>query len=231
MDPLFERRSLTKKVHIHSKFLQRNMQSPILSQLKILYEGRCSSEGFIQPNSITILNYSLGRTNYIKGGVDYDVTFQADVCMPHPGQRFKAPVTLRSKVGIHAETPPIKILIPRDLHMGQEDFEIVKVGDDVEFEVVGAQFKQQDTDIIIVGKLITKVKEEIEMPLLSAPEAQEIPEFVPQVQSEQGEEKRIVITPSDTTEKPKKRKLRRTGGEEVNEQFPSFPEGVAQGSY
>ena len=231
MDPLFERRSLTKKVHIHSKFLQRNMQSPILSQLKILYEGRCSSEGFIQQNSITILNYSLGRTNYIKGGVDYDVTFQADVCMPHPGQRFRAPVTLRSKVGIHAEKPPIKILIPRDLHMGQEEFEVIKVGDDVEFEVVGAQFKQQDVDIIIVGKLITKIKEEVEMPLLSAPEVKEIPESAPQVQAQEGEEKRIVIIPSDTTEKPKKRKLRRTGGEEVNEQFPSFPEGVAQGSY
>ena len=79
MDPLFERRDLKKKVHIHSKFLQRNMQASILAQLKMNFEGRCSSEGFIQRTSVTILNSSLGRTNYIKGGVDYDVDFQADL--------------------------------------------------------------------------------------------------------------------------------------------------------
>jgi replicative DNA helicase len=149
MDPLFERRDLKKKVHIHSKFLQRNMQASILAQLKMNFEGRCSSEGFIQRNSVTILNYSLGRTNYIKGGVDYDVDFQADVCLPHPGQIFKAPIKLRSKVGIHAETPPIKILIPRDLHLGNSDLDSAQVDEEIEFEVIGAQFKQQDADIIM----------------------------------------------------------------------------------
>ena len=77
MDPLFERRQLTKKVHIYSKFLQKNMNAVILAQLKMNVEGKCSSEGFIQRNSITILEYSLGRTNYIKGGVDNN----ACVCM------------------------------------------------------------------------------------------------------------------------------------------------------
>ena len=123
MDPLFERRQLTKKVHVNSKFLQKNVQSSLLSQLKANYENRCISEGFVQRNSVTIVNYSLGRANYIKGGVDYDVVFQADICMPHAGQRFKAPVKLRSKIGIHVETPPIKVLIPRDLHIGNEDFD------------------------------------------------------------------------------------------------------------
>lgn len=162
MDPLFERRELSKKVHIYSKFLQKNMQASILAQLKMNYEGRCAAEGFINRSSITIVNYSLGRSNYIKGGVDYDVTFQADVCFPHPGQIFRAPVNVRSKIGIHAETPPIKVLIPRDLHIGNEDFEKVEVGDDIEFEVVGATFKQQDKDIIVVARLRGKPKEEKE---------------------------------------------------------------------
>ena len=112
MDPLFERRELTKKVHIFSKYLQRNIEASILAQLKMDYEGRCSSEGFIQRNSITIVKYSLGKSNYTKGGVDYEVSFQADVCFPHVGQIFEVPVSTRSKIGIHAETPPIKVLIP-----------------------------------------------------------------------------------------------------------------------
>lgn len=215
MDPLFERRQLSKMVHIYSKFLQKNMQASILAQLKMNLEGKCSAEGFIQRNSITITNYSLGRTNYIKGGVDYDVQFQADVCMPHAGQRFKAPVTVRSKIGIHAETPPIKILIPRDLHIGNEDFEGVKVGDDIEFEVIGSKFKQQDKDIIVVAKLLTKVAPPVEQPLLSMqPEEQQL---LPAILPENSDVKQIVTTPEELTKKPKTRKLRQSAGSEGND--------------
>jgi DNA-directed RNA polymerase subunit E'/Rpb7 len=208
MDPLFERRELSKKVHIHSKYLQKNMQASILAQLKMNYEGKCSAEGFIQQNSVTILNYSLGRTNYIKGGVDYDVQFQADVCMLHAGQKFKAPVTIRSKVGIHAETPPIKVLIPRDLHIGNEDFEGVNIGDDIEFEVIGSQFKQQDKDIIVVAKLLTKIAPPVEAPLLASAEAPK-EELLPALPVD-SEVKQIVTTPVEP-EKPKKtRKLKQS---------------------
>jgi DNA-directed RNA polymerase subunit E'/Rpb7 len=188
MDPLFERRQLTKKVHIYSKFLQKNMNAVILAQLKMNVEGKCSSEGFIQRNSITILEYSLGRTNYIKGGVDYDITFQADICFPHRGQQLKAPMTLKSKVGIHAELPPLKILIPRDLHLGNKEFDEVKEGEDLEFEVVGSTFKQKDTEIVVVGKLLSRpddvvlVKEEDEKQVVVTPkEPEESGESVKQV--------------------------------------------------
>jgi len=208
MDPLFERRQLTKKVHIQSKFLQKNIQTSILAQLKILYEGKCIPEGYVHRNSITIANYSLGRINYIKGGVDYDVVFQADMCMPHVGQRFKAPVRLRSKVGIHAETPPIKVLIPRDLHLGNEEFENIKVDDDIEFEVIGAQFKQEDQNIIVVGKLLSKVAGPVQEPLISTKTEEEAPQGASvSVPTEEGSEKKVVITSED---KPKKRRLKKT---------------------
>jgi len=199
MDPLFERRQLTKKVHIHSKFLQKNMNAVILAQLKMNAEGKCSSEGFIQRNSITILEHSLGRTNYIKGGVDYDITFQADICFPHRGQKLKAPMTLKSKVGIHAELPPLKILIPRDLHLGNTEFDEVKEGEDLEFEVVGSTFKQRDTEIVVVGKLLSRpddapvVKEEEKQVVVSSKEPEESGESVKQVVFEPPAEGALVI--------------------------------------
>lgn len=207
MDPLFERRQLTKKVHIHSKFLQKNIQSSLLAQLKGLYEGKCIPEGYIQQNSITVANYSLGRVNYIKGGVDYDVVFQADVCMPHVGQKFKAPVKLRSKVGIHAETPPIKVLIPRDLHLGNQEFDSVKVDEDIEFEVIGAQFKQEDQTIVVVGKLLSKVAGPVQEPLISTktPE-EEVEQSSTLPVAEDSSEKKVVIA----EEKPKKRRLKKS---------------------
>lgn len=152
-DPLFERRAMVRNIHIDSRFLQRNIQASLLAQLRMKYEGVCVAEGYIQRRSITVMEHSLGRTNLIKGGLDYTVKFQADVCMPHPGQVFRMPVTLKSKIGIHAETTPVKALLPRDIHIGVGEFDQVKEKEEIEFEVVGARFQQGDDSIVVLGKL------------------------------------------------------------------------------
>jgi DNA-directed RNA polymerase subunit E'/Rpb7 len=227
MDPLFERRQLEKLVHIESRFLQKNIKASLLQRLQEIYEGKCQEEGYIQKNSILILNYSVGRANYIKGGINYTVTFQADICLPHEGQRFQAPVKLKSKVGIHAELSPIKILVPRDLHIGNEDFDNIKVDDEIEFEVVGSQFKQEDENIVVVGRLLTKVAPPVEAPLVSTSE-QEVEtkqeDNVPK--SEEGSEMRVVITPQQPEERKRKR-LNRNPKTNTNEQLPPIEEGNA----
>jgi DNA-directed RNA polymerase subunit E'/Rpb7 len=163
-DPLFERRALVRNVHVESKFLQRNIEASLLAQLRHKYEGVCVAEGYLQDRSIVVLDHSLGRTNFIKGGLEYTVKFQADVCMPHPGQTFRVPVTLKSKIGIHAELTPIKVLLPRDLHIGNGDFETVKEGEEIEFEVVGARFQQGDDSIVVLGKLKSLIQPATDTP-------------------------------------------------------------------
>jgi DNA-directed RNA polymerase subunit E'/Rpb7 len=209
MDPLFERRELTKKVKIHAKFIQKNIQASLVAQLKGRYQGRCSAEGYIHRDSLTIVNYSLGRVDYLKGGVNYDVTFQADICLPHPGQKLKAPVTLRSKIGVHAETGPIKVLIPRDLHIGNDQFDSINPEEEVEFEVIGSQFKQGDEYIVVVGKLLGK--KEADEPEV---EALPLPSFLQPTAAPSGDVKSVVITAPTTPveEKPKRRKLKRADG-------------------
>ena len=150
---MFERRELIRNVHIDSRFLQRNIQASLLAQLRMKYEGICVAEGYIQRRSVTVVDHSLGRMNYIKGGLDYTVKFQADICMPHPGQVLRMPVVLKSKLGLHVETTPIKALLPRDLHIGMTDFEDVSEKEEIEFEVVGARFQQGDESIVVLGKL------------------------------------------------------------------------------
>jgi len=153
MDALYERRELTRNVHIDARFLQRNIHARLVAQLRHKYEGICLPEGYVQPRSVTITEHSFGRTNILKGGLDYSVRFQADMCLPHAGQVFKAPVTLKSKIGLHAETSPIKILLPRDLHIGNPDFDEAEIGQDIEFDVVGTRFQQGDESIVVLGKL------------------------------------------------------------------------------
>ena len=154
---MFERRELTRVLPVHSKHLQRNIQSSLLSQIKAQIEGRCGVEGYVQPKSSVILEYSLGRMSILKSGVNYRVKFQADICLPHKGQKItNIPVLFRSKIGIHAELKPLKFLLPRDLHIGNPEFEAIVENDTLDIEVLGAEFKQNDESIFVLAKLLKR---------------------------------------------------------------------------
>ena len=219
MDPLFERRELHRDVHVEAKYLMRNMNTGLLAQLKHKYEGVCAPEGYIQRDSIVIIEHSLGRMNLIKGGLDYSVRFQADVCMPHPGQVFRAPVSLKSKIGIHVDLPPMKVLLPRDLHIGNGDFEDVLEKQDVEFEVIGSKFQPRDTEIVVLAKMRTIVKpaapdapkEDAAEPFLAAP--------IPGQSSENPEKKKVTVDPSAAkpSETSRRKKLRPNEEKNTNE--------------
>ncbi len=207
MDPLFERRELTRNVHVESRNLKKNIDSSLLAQLRHKYEGMCVAEGYIQPRSIGIIDYSLGRANLIKGGLDYVVRFQADVCLPHPGQVFRAPVSLKSKIGLHAELSPLKVLIPRDLHIGNGDFEDAEEKQDVEFEIVGARFQQGDESIVVLAKLRTIVRPVVEGEPGEAPSVE--PLLAAPVSAAQESDKRVVTVTVGATkaaEQPARRK-------------------------
>jgi DNA-directed RNA polymerase subunit E'/Rpb7 len=210
MDPLFERRELVRNIHLESRFLQRNVDASLLAQLRLKYEGVCVAEGYIQQGSITIVEHSLGRANFIKGGLDYTLRFQADVCMPHPGQVFRVPVTLKSKIGVHAELTPIKVLLPRDLHIGSSDFELIDDKQEIEFEVVGARFQQGDESIVVLGKLRQIIQPA--GPEAPAPETTEPVLAAPVPGSGSGEVRKVVTVDVSATKaaeaKPRQRRIR-----------------------
>ena len=67
---------------------------------------------------------------------------------------------------------------------------IKNLHDEIEFEVVGCQFKQQDDTIVVVGKLLNQIKPEVDMPLLK-----------PTVKIEEPKPKSLVGTQSASDQK------------------------------
>lgn len=206
---MFERRELVRNLTIPAKHLQRNIHSSFLSQIKADVEGRCSVEGYIQPRSSVVLDSSLGTLDILKSGVRYRVRFQADVCLPHKGQILTVPVTFKSKIGISAEKSPLRILLPRDLHIGNPEFETIEEGNEIEIEVLGCEFKQGDEHIFVLGKLIKKTT--VATPSVEMPVPTETPASAPP-QVEQETTKSVVFSPPAPTasaeEKPARRKRR-----------------------
>lgn len=219
MDPLFERRELLRNVHVESRFLQRNIHASLVAQLRMKYEGTCVAEGFIQRDSITVIEHSLGRTNLIKGGLDYTVRFQADICFPHPGQVFRVPVSLRSKIGIHAVLEPLDVLLPRDLHIGSEEFASLDAGQEVEFEVVGARFQQGDETIVVLGKM-RNVIQPAPLELPGASDEVTIPMIAAPVKGSDASAEKVVTVDASTTktsEAPRKRRIQLKPASTTNE--------------
>ena len=206
MDPLVERRELVRNVHLVAKDLKRNIEASLLAQLRHKHEGRCVSEGYITRRSISVVDHSLGRINLIRGGLEYVVKFQADVCLPHPGQVFRATVSLKSKIGLHAELPPLKILLPRDLHIGNGEFDEAAEGQEVEVEVIGSRFQQGDESIVVLGKLRTIIRPEA----LKAAEAdEELPPLIAAPVGPDGADGKKVVTVDMSTTKPSSEAARR----------------------
>jgi DNA-directed RNA polymerase subunit E'/Rpb7 len=207
---MFERRELVRVLTIPSKHVQRNITSSLLSQLKSQIEGRCGVEGYVQPKTSVILDYSLGRLNILKSGVTYEVRFQADICYPRKGQILKIPVIFRSKIGVHAEQSPLRVLLPRDLHIGNSEFESIQENDEIEFEVLGAEFKQNDEQVFVLGKLLKRIPVAVESKTeVVVPEIQDTVVATPS--SSEGAVKTVVVQESETKSAEPVRRKRRLG--------------------
>jgi hypothetical protein len=100
----------------------------------------------------------------------------------------------------------MKVLLPRDLHLGDASFEDIKEGQEVEFEVKGSRFQQGDDSIVVLGHLkqvVNAQKAEAEKavaseePLLAASTSNAAADV----------ERRVVVPQEQVPVAPRKRKV------------------------
>lgn len=167
MDSIFIQCQLIENVKLKPQHLHPDLVKVLHDQLKRKYEGICSHHGYIKPESITVLEYSLGRTQTfsLNGDVVFKVKFSAQVCCPAIGNTIQGIVVKINRFGILAEcrvlinerlVTVIEIVIPKD--NVDPDLENVlnsiEIGHEVNVMIVGRKYELNDTKIYIVGKLI-----------------------------------------------------------------------------
>jgi ribA/ribD-fused uncharacterized protein len=133
----------------------------LLQKLTQRLEGRCSLHGWVVPKSVKILSRSMGyvESGRFTGDIVFHVQVQGTVINPPSGIIVTGQVIRKNKMGMYVDyNNAIRIILPRDLHIGDETYENVQVGEYVECEIKKSRFQVNDEFILSVGDFL-KVSE------------------------------------------------------------------------
>ena len=174
-----------------------NIHSALLSKLAERMEGKCSLHGWVVPHSTKILSRSMGylEPGRFTGDVVFHIQAQAKVLNPASGAHLVCDVIGNNMMGMYVsykvnmkETDKktkevkstmmdaIKIILPRDLHFGNEEFYKIQIGDKVHVEVKKSRFQVNDKFILSVGLFQGKVGSDYVAPVLEEQENVEVEE-------------------------------------------------------
>ena len=102
--PYINTQKITKNINIKPNELNQNINETIFLKLKNLVEGYCINEGYIIPNSIDIINKSIGRVINLnnKSYIEYSVNYNAIVISPNKDDIINCYIDNINKLGIVA---------------------------------------------------------------------------------------------------------------------------------
>ena len=126
----------------------------LIEKLRTKIEGRCSKHGYVVPGSLEVLSRSMGHveTGRFTGDVVYQVQSQGGVINPSDGTILQGEIIKKNKMGLYVEyKDAIRVLLPRDLHIANEEFENLQIGSTIELEIKKSRFQVNDPYILCVG--------------------------------------------------------------------------------
>jgi DNA-directed RNA polymerase subunit E'/Rpb7 len=131
-----------------------NIKDILEDKIKTQYEGRCSRNGYILPRSVKMLSRSMGMVEKgrFSGDILYYSEVECSVLYPPDGVVLDALVVRKNKMGVYASfEDAIRVMVPRDLHIGDEAFDAIEVGQTIQVEIKKSRFQVNDTSILSVG--------------------------------------------------------------------------------
>jgi len=147
-----------QKVYLSPKDINRvakeSVDSILLHHLQEKLENKCSQHGFVIPGSLEILSRSMGQleNGTYTGNIIYHVQTQGRVYNPANGTRLTGTVLRRNKMGLYViYKDAIRILVPRDLHIGNQAFEAVEPDQSITIEIRKSRFQIHDPFILSIG--------------------------------------------------------------------------------
>lgn len=166
----------------------------LLGKVKKLLEGKCSKHGYVIPDSLELLSRSMGSAE--KGRFTSDFLYYLKVLgkvyNPPDGLQVEGEVIRKNKMGLYVIIKDaIRIMVPRDLHIGNEEFDSIEIGDKIIIEIKESRFQVNDTHILSIGEFVSMSSGTAEGTAEAAEEA---------VQEEAAEEEKAYAEEEEETE-------------------------------
>lgn len=152
-----------EKIPLTPKDLRNDITSidTILEEkLRVKMENRCSPHGFVLPGTIKILSRAMGylERGRFTGNILFDVQAEGKILNPPDGFVLEGEVIRKNKMGMYVNyQDAIHVIIPRDIHIGDETFEAIQIGETVKVEIKKSRFQVKDAYILSVGLFRGKV--------------------------------------------------------------------------
>lgn len=138
---------------------KESIDSLLEKKAKLLIENKCSEQGFVLSGSVKLLSRSMGyfESARFTGDAVYYVKLEGKIVYPADGVRVIGEVIRKNKMGLYVDyRKAIRIQVPRDLHIGSEEYEDVEVGDTIEVELKRSKFQINDPYILASAMFIEK---------------------------------------------------------------------------
>lgn len=161
IESVYSRCLVSRVITLPITAVGNDLNKTLTKTIMTTYEGRCVVEGYIKPDSCTLITYSSGMN---KGSnILFDVIFECDVCFPVENMLIECVAKNITKAGIRAESSkeipsPIVVFIAKDHHYNVSEFSDIKEGDVFTTRVIGQRFELNDKYISIIGELVKSRK-------------------------------------------------------------------------
>ena len=146
---------IKQKLIIQAKYLNSNINEYILKNLKNKFEGKCISDGYVQTDSIEIINKSIGFMvgSRFTGDVSYDILYKALICNPIINNVIECEVKFINKLGLLCSNGPITIIVGRQFHNNPNLLDTINVNDIIKISIIDKKFSLNDKVIEVTAKL------------------------------------------------------------------------------
>ena len=146
-----------EQVALTPKDMRQDIESidaVLLEKLSTNMEGRCSKNGYVISGTVRILSRSMGamEKGRFTGNILFQVQAEATVLNPCDGTILEGEVIRKNKMGTYVSyMDAIRVIIPRDLYIGDEAYDAVQIGDRIQVEIKKSRFQVNDPYILSIG--------------------------------------------------------------------------------
>jgi DNA-directed RNA polymerase subunit E'/Rpb7 len=158
---IYMKTMLSTRVLIPINNVGVEIKSFLERKVREMVEGKCIAEGFVRPESVSIISYSAGVIK--RGNIEFTIVYDCLICHPVEGMLIEFIVKSITKAGIYGYIEddklgikPMVVFVARDHHYANRDFSKIKEGDTITGKIFGVNFQLHDEHVYVIAELKPK---------------------------------------------------------------------------